>query len=56
MRLKNVRRAWFRSDGWQVIITKNLEGGKNCECYVSKKIQETNIGFSYINKIITMSL
>ena len=28
------------------IMTKNLKGCKNCECYVSKKIQETNIGFS----------
>ena len=28
------------------IITKTLEGLKNFECYVSKKIQETNIRFS----------
>ena len=28
------------------IMTKNLKGCKNCECSVSKKIQETNIGFS----------
>ena len=27
----------------KVIITKNLKGCKNCECYVSKKIQKTNI-------------
>ena len=30
----------------KVIITKSLEDRKNCECYVPKKVQETNIGFS----------
>ena len=30
----------------KVIVTKDLEGRKNCECYLSKKIQEINIGFS----------
>ena len=30
----------------KVIITKILKGCKNWECYVPKKIQETNIGFS----------
>ena len=30
----------------RVVITKKWEGRKNCECYVSKKTQESNIGFS----------
>ena len=30
----------------KVIVTKDLEGCKNCEYYLSKKIQEINIGFS----------
>ena len=47
MHLKNVRRAWFRSGGrFKVIITINSEGRKNCKCHISKKIQDTNIGFS----------
>ena len=33
-------------EGWQGNYNKNLEGRKNCECYGSKKIQETNIVFS----------
>ena len=30
----------------KVIVRKDLEGRKNCECYLSKKIQEINIGYS----------
>ena len=40
-RLKNVRRASFRV--WELQENyKTLEDRKNCECYVSKEIQETN--------------
>ena len=42
-RLKKVRRASFSVSG----LTKFWkESRKNCECYVSTKIQETNIVFS----------
>ena len=44
-RLKNVRHASFRVI-WLKNHDKNLEGHKNCECYVSKKIQENNFVFS----------
>ena len=44
-RLKNVRRASCRVI-WLKNHDKNLEGHKNCECYVSKKIQENNFVFS----------
>ena len=37
-----VLRRWG-SEGWQVNYNKILEGRKNCESYVSTKIQETNI-------------
>ena len=30
----------------KVFITKKLKGRMNCECYVSKKIQETSTEFS----------
>ena len=34
------------SEDWQGNYNKFLESHKNCECYGSKKIQETNIVFS----------
>ena len=40
----------------KVVITKNLEGCKNCECYVSKKIQEINIKFSNWSFFLFFSL
>ena len=39
-----VRRS--ASEGWQGNYNNILEGRKHCECYVSTKIQETNIAFS----------
>ena len=37
------------SEGWQGSHNKILEGGQNYECYVSKKVKETNVVFSYWN-------
>ena len=40
------------SEGWQGNYNKILEGRLNCECYVSKKIKETNVVFSNWNLLL----
>ena len=37
------------SEGWQGNYNKTLGGRKNCEYYVCKEIQETNIVFSNLS-------